>query len=345
MRKKTLRTALFIFLLLLTGIVSVPVYYWVRYPYHLQHAEQTSLSRHLWEPLWLVMQGHPSQEGEALLAIDCEAYHGHWEEVQRLTYDDKTSEYKAYYHNLSLAHQGLLADSLMHHYAPFERALFLPVDETGNYMRFLAAGEAWWAVGDLTMAEHATMLGLIFSPRHTGTRALRRLAEINMAQGDSAAASKYLRILQTCPQHRAWVQERKPLLRGLQMRDGQDTLRLSLQYQKSLRNVLDNHPDHALAHEYLLCLDLLLKDLVSFRADIERYGYTTPSRLYEEAILILMAGDEELRGAWHDYVDASTYQDFVRFNQLYGQGNIKALAPMRQTYWYYFKFAKRNEKE
>ena len=343
MRRKHIKTSLAILIALLAVAASVPAYYWLRYPYHLQHAEQTSLSRHIWQPLFLVMQSHPSDATEALLAIDCEAWHGNWAEVQRLSLGDQGSEFKAYYHNLALAHQGRLADSLMHHYAPFERALFLPVDEHGSYQLFLAAGEAWWAVGDLTMAEHATMLGLIFSPRHTGSRALRRLAEINIAQGDSAAADKYLRILRTLPQHRQWALRQAQRLPGIELRDGRDTLRLSLQYQRSLRNVLDNNPANLLAHEYLLCLDLLYKDLASFRADVERYGYT-PSRLYEEAILILMANDEELRDTWHDRVSAEAYNDFVRFNsRISQQAPLSAMDDFRHTYWYYFRFAKRND--
>lgn len=343
MRRKKVLISLAAIALVVIAAVSVPAYYALRYPYYVQHAEQTSLSRHWWEPLLLVMQGNPSDRAEEMLAIDCEAYQGHWPEVQRLTMDDAGSDFKAYYHNLALARQGHLADSLLSHYAPFERALFLPVDETGNYLRFLAAGEAWWAVGDLTMAEHATMLGLIFSPRHTGTRALRRLAEINIAQGDSAAASKYLHILRTVPRHRAWAESMTPRLEGLQLCDGRDTLRLSQQYQRSLRNVLDNQPANWLAHEYLLCLDLLMKDLVSFRADVERYGYTR-SRLYEEAVLILMAGDEELRETWYDRVTAETYEDFVRFNTRVGQqAPIAAMSEFRHTYWYYFRYAKHNE--
>ena len=345
MRRKNIKNLLTLFVVVLVVAACVPAYYWLRYPYHLQHAEQTSLSRHIWQPLWLVMQGHPSDAAEQLLAIDCEAWHGNWPEVQRLTQGDQASEFKAYYHNLALAHQGRLADSLMHHYAPFERALFLPVDEHGSYQVFLAAGEAWWAVGDLTMAEHATMLGLIFSPRHTGSRALRRLAEVNIAQGDSAAAAKYLRILSTLPQHRQWAHDHRRQLTGLRLHEeGRDTLRLSLQYQRSLRNVLDNNPYNLMAHEYLLCLDLLLKDLVSFRSDVERYGYT-PSRLYEEAILILMVNDEALRDTWHDRVTAEAYEDFVRFTQLIDQGGTApSLSVYRHTYWYYFRFAQRNEK-
>lgn len=344
MQRKSIRIAISAGLLLLLVLISIPAYYWIRYPYQLQYAEQTSLSTKPWQPLLLLMQSNPDERTERLLAVDCEAYHGNWKKVQQLTYADQGSDFLAFYHNLALAYQGLLADSLMHHYAPFERALFLPVDETGSYQTFLAASEAWWAVGDMTMAEHATMLGLIFSPRHTGTRALRRLAEINIAQGDSAAAAKYLRILKTCPQHRRWAEYKTSQLTGLQLQDGADTLRLSRQYQKSLRNVLDNNPMHQIAHEYLLCLDLLIKDLDSFRQDVERYGHST-GRVYEEAILILMANDEALREKWHDYVSADTYQDFSRFNMIAQQNeSIALLRQFEGTYWFYFKFAKRNEK-
>lgn len=344
MQRKKIRIAVSALLLLLLVAVGVPAYYWLRYPYQLQYAEQTSLSTHVWQPMLWLIQSNPNEQSERMLAIDCEAYHGNWPKVQELTMADRGSSYMAYYHNLALAYQGQLADSLMHHYAPFERALFLPVDESGSYRTFLAAGEAWWAVGDLTMAEHATLLGMIFSPRHTGTRALRRLAEINIAQGDSAAAAKYLRILKTSPQHRRWAEYQTSQLQGLHLRDEADTLRLTLQYQRSLRNILDNNPYHPIAHEYLFCLDLLLKDLDGFLQDVERYGYSV-GRVYEEALLILMADNPALSGKWHDYVSDATYQEFDRFNAIAQQNStVAALQMFEGTYWFYYKFATRNDK-
>lgn len=320
-------------------------YYSIRWPYQWQHAEQTSLSTHFWDPLLILMKSEPSEIKEQMTAIDTEAYHRNWDKVQKLTENDQNSSYMAYYHNLSLAYQNKLSDSLMHHYAPFERALFINIDEETGYARTMAAGEVWWALGDYTMAEHATILGMIFSPRHTGTRALRRLAEINVAVGDSAAAMKYLRILKKTPRHRRWAEAMKGKLNNLKLQEGRDTVRIVTHYDAHLRNLLDNNPYNIMAHEYLLCLDLLLKNLNTFRADIEKYGYLHPSRLYQEAILILMMNDDELRRSWSEYVDEDVYREFLDFTNLMETNNRAVLTQKyKNTYWFYFQYAKRNDK-
>ena len=38
-------------------------------------------------------------------------------------------------------------------------------------------------LGDMTMAEHCAMLSMIFSPRNSGSRMIKRLAEINLVNG------------------------------------------------------------------------------------------------------------------------------------------------------------------
>ena len=239
-----------------------------------------------------------------------------------------------------------LTENLFNHYQNADEGLFLPVNENGNYFLFSAAGEAWWAVGDLTMAEHATLLGMIFSPRHTGTRNLRRLAEINLAKGDQPAAMKYLRLLQQTIPHRQWaemhMQQAQSQNYQAEMQSDSDTLRLATQTQRSLRNLLDCHPNNLRAMQYLLAYDLLTKDMISFADDFERYGMQTADRTIEEAMLIVMASRPEMRDRWHDYVQESTYRDFQSFNTIFEQskGNPQMLkAQFGNTYWYYMQFA------
>ena len=52
------------------------------------------------------------------------------------------------------------------------------------------------------MAEHCAMLSMIFSPRNSGSRMIKRLAEINLVNGDDEAALKYLRILDNTHLHK-----------------------------------------------------------------------------------------------------------------------------------------------
>lgn len=294
--------------------------------------------------------GKPDMTLEHQMALDVEASYGHWEKVEKLTQENLPYNIEIYYRNLSLAMRNALTENLFNHYQNIEEGLFLPVNEKGNYFLFSAAGEAWWAVGDLTMAEHATLLGMIFSPLHTGTRNLRRLAEINLAKGDLPAAMKYLRLLQQTIPHRQWAEAhmRQPQIQNFQaeMQSSSDTLRLATQTQRSLRNLLDCHPDNIRAMQYLMAYDLLTKDMLSFADDFEQYGMHMTDRTKEEAMLIVMTSRPEMRDLWHDYIQASTYRDFQTFNKIFEQskGNPKALkTQFGNTYWYYMQFFKKEK--
>lgn len=292
--------------------------------------------------------GKPDMTLEHQMALDVEASYGHWNKVEDLTQENLPYNTEIYYRNLSLAMRNALTENLFDHYQNADEGLFLPVNENGNYFLFSAAGEAWWAVGDLTMAEHATMLGMIFSPRHTGTRNLRRLAEINLAKGDRPTAMKYLRLLQQTIPHRQWAEAHMQQIQAqnyqTEIQSTIDTLRLSSQTQRSLRNLLDSHPNNIRAMQYLMAYDLLTKDMISFAEDFESYGMHSVDRTLEEAMLIVMASRPEMRDRWHDYIQESTYRDFQSFNRIFEQskGNPQALkAEFGNTYWYYMQFAKK----
>ena len=124
--------------------------------------------------------GKPNMTVEHLMGLDVEASFGHWTKVEHLTEDDTPNTVDIFYRNLSLAYQNRLPEAMMTRRQNGEEGLFIPVNENGNYFFFGAAGEAWWAVSDMTMAEHATLLAQIFSPRKMGSRYMKRLAEINL---------------------------------------------------------------------------------------------------------------------------------------------------------------------
>lgn len=211
------------------------------------------------------------------------------------------SPFTAYYYNLLNAQQDRLPDRLMDGYQPASQGLFLPVAPHSTYLTIYAANEVWFALGDMTMAEHAAILGMIFSPHHTGARAVKRLAEINLVNGDEAAAMKYLRLLQKTMCYRDWAERRIPgkqtaevcqwLERKRLLLPATDTLRSSADIPLSLRHLLRNKPDNTLACDYLLCFDLLNKDIGAFAGDYREFAAKKfPSRLYAEGLLIYLAG-------------------------------------------------------
>ena len=136
-----------------------------------------------WSSRWYNM---PDLGREYLLALDSEMYFGRSEKVRKLLAEGEyRSPFTAYYYNLlnataeptSRPADGWLSTG-------FAKGCFCPWLPTSTYLTIYAANEVWFALGDMTMAEHAAILGMIFSPHHTGARAVKRLAEINLVNGD-----------------------------------------------------------------------------------------------------------------------------------------------------------------
>ena len=310
-----------------------------------------------WSSKWY---NTPNLGREHLLALDSEMYFGRWEKAGKLLAGSEyRSPFISYYYNLLNAQQRQLPERLLDYYQPGSQGLFLPVAPSSTYLTIYAANEVWFALGDMTMAEHAAILGMIFSPRHTGARAIKRLAEINLINGDEAAAMKYLRLLQKTMCYRDWAERRIPakqrpevrqwLERKRQLLPATDTLRSSANVPLSLRHLLRNNPDNAPACDYLLCFDLLNKDIGAFAADYQEFvANKIPSRLYAEGLLIYLAGKkaslDEVK-KWN--VSPQVLDEFSDYTRLYeenGGDGVPLQAKYGKTYWFYFHYATMKEK-
>ena len=305
-----------------------------------------------WSSRWYNM---PDLGREYLLALDSEMYFGRSEKVRKLLVEGEyRSPFTAYYYNLLNAQQDRLPDRLMDGYQPASQGLFLPVAPHSTYLTIYAANEVWFALGDMTMAEHAAILGMIFSPHHTGARAVKRLAEINLVNGDEAAAMKYLRLLQKTMCYRDWAERRIPgkqtaevcqwLKRKRLLLPATDTLRSSADIPLSLRHLLRNNPDNTLACDYLLCFDLLNKDIGAFAGDYREFAAKKfPSRLYAEGLLIYLAGKKASLDEVEKWnIPPQVLDEFSEYTRLYeaNDGNGAPLqAKYGKTYWFYFHYA------
>lgn len=299
----------------------------------------------------------PDWRREYLLAIDSEMYFGRAEKARKLLSEDRSPfPFTAYYYNLLNAQQMQLPERLTGHYQPASGGLFLPVAPSSDYLTIYAANEVWFMLGDMTMAEHAAILGMIFSPQHTGARAVKRLAEINLVNGDEAAAMKYLRLLQKTLCYRDWAERRLPgrqtaeVKQWLEQKRQQlpvgDTLRASGNIPLSLRHLLRSHPENERACDYLLCFDLLNKDIRAFAEDYQEFAADRlPTGLYAEALLIWLASrkasPEEI-SKWN--IHPQQLNDFLEYTRLYeasGGDGTALQAKYGKTYWFYFHYAER----
>ncbi len=290
--------------------------------------------------------GYPDLTTEAILRIDTKTW---WN--QRLTPEDypnslHDTQIPNSLHTLQLFSEK--SDAAIDDIDLAQTQLFLPVDQSGNYISITAAGQIWYAIGDMTLAEHATILGMIFSPSHACSRHVIRMAEINIIRGDEQAAEKYLRMLdhtfrlgqfaRACrPENRGnayltWLESRRA---DLPVRD---TLRATADYRRSLRNILNANPDNALARTYLLALDLQDVSIADFADDYLAYGRNVMTRTYAEALMVVSAvAPPEVRERLAGIeMPSDVARDFGRFSDLMARRDAASLKrEFAHSYWLY----------
>ena len=282
----------------------------------------------------------PNWEFERYLAIDNEYYFGNYDRVVSLVEqtEDPSQEMKFFY-NLVMAQRGELPDHLLQ----------LPATDLGTFYHIgpdtplptiRMMNELYWALGDMTFTERAAMMACVFSANNRNVRMVRRLAECNLVSGNEAAAAKYLRLLSHTLAYRQTARQlpQKIAQSGkAAFQNRQDTLAVSDNAHFLMMQLLDSNPDNTVALDYLLCSDLLLKDINNFKRDYDRYCTDRPrlKRLYQEALCIYLAGTNAPEEQWRRYiVMGDVVSRFSQYNQQRRHPSFKG------TYWYYFDTAK-----
>jgi hypothetical protein len=294
---------------------------------------------------------------EKALALASESYFENRKKFYELTARYRLPNTLAtYYTNIALSEQGELPDKLLEYYQPFAEGLFLPVGPTSNWVNIFFSSDVFFHLGDMNMAQHSAMLGMIFSPTHRSSRMVKRLAEINLVNNDSTAARKYLRMLDATLFHRKWALAHEKMLTGnaddypwlkakRQQIPAKDILRSPSDYPAALNVLIESNPDNSHALDYLLCFYLLNKDIPSFGRTYDKWhkGRMRPSKLYHEALLIsLVATKATPKEAAHYAIPSETIKDFTEYTRIYEQSGAD-MEQLRErfgkTYWFYYHFA------
>jgi hypothetical protein len=299
--------------------------------------------------------GKPDFLLEKVLAMSVESTSCHWAKVAHITEEtDLKSTLISYFYNLSHAMQGSLPEHLMNRYQPGPLGLFIQLKPSTPILSIWSSNEVWFQLGDMTMAEHSAILGMIFSPRHRSARMVMRLAEINMINGDTVATQKYLTILQKTWLYKNWATQRLPGKESNEIKNWlalkrafiptQDTLRTAFDYQRSLRTLLKSNPNNKTAMDYLFCFDLLSKDIEAFMTDYNTYNLgNIPNRLYCEALIIgLINRKASLDEVKRYFIYQNVLNDYNEFLRMYEgtKGESILQSQYGKTYWFYYHFAK-----
>ena len=293
----------------------------------------------------------PQMDLEKTLAADCEYYFGNYNTVVNMVEKDKEpNQYMKFYYNLVSA-QGRSLPAVLLKYPNNYLGTFETLGPDTPPLTIKTLNELYWILGDMTFCERAAMLANVCSPENRNIRMMKRLAEINLVKGDYDAARKYLRILQKTFVWSRWANrafdalgrkassydkallqqyiDKRPYL------NTRDTLRLNDNCHIIMSELMESNPNNNIAINYMLCSDLLLKDMETFKHDYDAYylkqqnvAYET---LYQEALAIYLAGTQAPPAEWAKYIKRQdVLQRFKQYNEQRGNPAFK------NTYWYYF---------
>ncbi|MCR5077666.1 MAG: DUF6057 family protein [Prevotella sp.] len=291
--------------------------------------------------------GLPDFAVERIMAADNEYYFGHDNKVINLvlqTPQEERTPQLTFFYNLASARQHQLADNLLK-IQPTDLGVFTRIGPDTPLLTINSIHELYYLLGDMTFTERAAMMANVFSPNNRNVRMMKRLAESNLISGDRQAAMKYLRILCKTMCYHSWATHHLPGKETPAVRRELDYKRQFINRQNSIRTtdnartiiteLLNSNPGNEAALHYLLCSDLLLKDMDNFWKDYDRFclsqGNPRQEKLYQEAIMVYLAGKKASENQWKRYI---TRPDLLeRFNQYNQQRGSQAF---KDTYWYYF---------
>ena len=281
--------------------------------------------------------GFPMLKMDKVIGLDTEVYREHWDKALRLSISDARLTEESYCYNLAHAMKGDLPLALFSHPQNYAKSLLFW--SSSSPFQVGVVGEAWYHLGDMTLAEQCAIISLLSMPNHIGSRPVMRLARCNMATGDEGAAQKYLDLLSKTLFYGKWAR------RVLAGNPDEDTARWLKQAQARLATsdivydmnefrpillgLLEADPSNTLARDYLLCYDLLRFNLDEFVVDFTREGMPE-APIYKQAILIWLIQRKEL-----------TDQNMARYNieKTYAdqmQRFLRYPDSHKDTYWYFY---------
>lgn len=286
---------------------------------------------------------------ENRFGISIEAYHNNWDKVLAIAEKaDLKNPVATCYTNMALSQKSLLGERIMDFYQPFVSGL-LPEIQGSGWFTLFAGCDAYYHIGDLEMAQHAAMIGMLFSPGQRSARMVERLAEISIVTGDTLVAKKYLRMLESTLFHKV-----KPdILLKNKPHQGvfrKDIIRTSDEIQPSLELLVESDPENIRAVNYLLCYYLLRKDIPSFFRAYTSYCkgmYNPAPKAYAEALLIYFAAMKRPVEELTEYrILPEVFQSFGEYTRLYEDSDGNLIPVQEQfpnTYWLFYHFAIKND--
>ena len=250
--------------------------------------------------------------------------------------------------NLALAMTGQLGDRAFEFYQRGPQGLFPKFER--NFANSQLTGEIYFHLGMINTAQRLAFESMEAIPNYNkSARAVKRLAETNIINGQYKIAEKYLRMLEKTVFYRPWAQRMIGIL-GNEKAINEHPLYGTLRQYKLQKDLLfsDGELDlicgqlflhnqqNVMAVQYLLMMPLLNRDIERFMAYVKvvqnRIAYNPKSCQEAIAFAFMRQGEQPPQGV----VSQMTLQQMDAFARIYsGDKNSPELQRFRYTVWNY----------
>lgn len=305
----------------------------------------------------LVVRSAADWRKEEIMAYDYSVRNKDWHEIIHMANKkDPDTPLSVTCLNLALYKDGSMGNSMFRYFQNGPEGL-LPAFQR-DFTSPLIAGEVYYHLGFLNTSMRYSFEAMEALPDYKkSSRAMLRIAEINLLNGEYKVAEKYLHILKHTLFYRERAEEMLKclgneqeinrniewaLLKKYRMRD--DFLFSENEKDQMLGLLFVNDQTNKMAFEYLMAYTLLIKDLdhfVQYYPLGKKLGYKEIPAHYQEALLYywVNTGHDLASLPWN--IDKAVVQNYISFSKALSVGGDghSMKGNFSQTYWYYLQFA------
>lgn len=258
--------------------------------------------------------------------------------------------------NLALSKSGTMGDCMFRYFQNGPEGL-LPTFQRDFTVPFIA-GEVYYHLGFLNTSMRYAFEAMEAIPDYKkSSRAMKRIAEVNLLNGEYKVAAKYLHILQYTLFYKQWATEtllcidnekkidQNPEWAALKKYRLKDDFLFSEKEKDQMLGLLFVHcTSNRMAYEYLLAYTLLTKDLGHFVQYFplgKNLGYKEIPAHYQEALIFFWTNTNSKLNQIPWPISTAVKNNLSKYAEIYSsKQNIEAQLynGFSQTYWYYFHF-------
>lgn len=259
--------------------------------------------------------------------------------------------------NLAMAKTDLMPERMFSFTQHDSYGLFVPY--SAEYALPIFTSEVFYQLGLINAAQQYAFESLSSTPDNKqNVRAIKRLAETNLINGQYRVADKYIRLLEKTLFYRKWAKETRKLLYRDEMIDNdpvyggkrkllfcEDFFFTLNDIVTVLKKMLETDPENHLACQYLMAYYLVNKDLDNFMANLYRLDfmhYDALPKSYQEAfVYVITQPTFNAEGLKYYPINPVIMSQLENYAYVYNQDPN---APQTlgenfsDTYWYFLHF-------